>query len=83
MRTTIDVPDELLRAVKKKAADHDEKLKDVFVRALEREVGITQRPMRRRLTLPLVHSDSPGSVTLSNADIAETLAEDDTRRAIR
>lgn len=43
MRTTIDLPDDLLRAAKVRAAERDESLKKLFERALRTELG---RPAR-------------------------------------
>lgn len=80
MRTTIDVPDELLRAAKKKAADQGEKLKDVFIRGLEHEVGIEPAPKSYRVKLPLIDSGEPATVNLTNDDIAEIFAAEDVER---
>jgi hypothetical protein len=39
MRTTIDIPDNLLKKAKKKAVDEGTSLKNIFIRSLERELG--------------------------------------------
>lgn len=80
MRTTIDIPDDLFRAAKKKAADNGEKLKDVYIRALEREVGVVPARKGHRVKFPLIHSDAPGTVRLTNEDIADILHEDEVDR---
>lgn len=49
MRTTIDLPDPLLREAKAMAALRDQSLKDVMIRALQRELrGGRGSPARRR-----------------------------------
>ncbi len=58
MKTTLDLPDELMRAVKIRAAKESRKLKDMMADLLTR--GLSQDPGTRRLShqrvrLPLVH----------------------------
>lgn len=80
MRTTVDLPDELMRAAKARAATRGESLKELFERAVATEVG---RPRtRRRVSLPLIKSDGP-KVTQEEIDEVGALAqeEDDIRRA--
>ena len=80
MRTTVDLPDELMRAAKARAATRGESLKELFERAVAAEVG---RPRSgRRVTFPLIKSDGP-KVTQEEIDAADALAqeEDDLRRA--
>jgi hypothetical protein len=56
MRTTIDLPDPLLREAKAVAALRDVSLKDVMIRALQRELrdgrGTPARRRRRRAGFP-------------------------------
>lgn len=59
MKTTLDLPDELMRAIKIRAAQQDRKIKDVVAELLKRglsqaESGPTISPTRR-VELPLVH----------------------------
>ncbi len=74
MRTSIDLPDTLLREAKVRAAQHDETLKQLVTRALERELS---RPAQRRsrVALPLVDRTITGVST--NADIERILDADD------
>jgi len=57
MKTTLDLPPELVRAIKIRAAEDERKLKDTVAtllrRGLERE-GEPGPPARRRVKLPLV-----------------------------
>jgi hypothetical protein len=82
MRTTVDLPDQLLRAAKARAAEHGERLKDVFERALTRELAQSTpgRQRGRRVELPLVGTDADPRVEVTNADIEAALAAEDAER---
>ena len=59
MKTTVDLPDELMRAVKVRAAQQGRKLKTVMADLIER--GLAAEPAaaaepRTRVALPLVHN---------------------------
>ena len=61
MRTTIDLPDALFRKTKATAALRGSTMKELIVRALEREVGNIDRSRKaapRRVKLPLMHMKS-------------------------
>ena len=67
MRTTIDIPDELLRAVKARAALEGRPLKALFLEGLEL---VARRPPAKRhklrkVTLP-IDSCSPSEQILTN-----------------
>ena len=74
MRTTIDLPDALLRKTKAVAALRGSSLKDLIIHAVEREVsqpaGGTKR---RRVKLPLVQSPSGRKLDLTNFDFDDLL----------
>lgn len=63
MKTTLDLPDELMRAIKVRAAQQDRKIKDVVSELLRR--GLSQAESEtttsspRRVTLPLVQCQHP------------------------
>ena len=71
MRTTVDLPDELLRRAKSKSALLGVPLKTYISSALERELEspATRRVKPRRAKLPLIRSKKPGILRLTNADI--------------
>jgi hypothetical protein len=48
MKTTIDLPDDLLIAAKKKAAESRSTLREIFERGLRRELSEIAGPRRRR-----------------------------------
>lgn len=80
MRTTIDLPDDLARALKVRAAERGETLKEVLTRAVARELATSQRP-GTRVQLPLVGHGGPPTHLVTSDDIAAALAEDDQRYA--
>lgn len=63
MKSTLDLPDELMRAIKVRAAQQDRKIKDVVAELLRR--GLSQAEGEptispaRRVTLPLVQCEHP------------------------
>lgn len=80
MRTTVDVPSELLRRAKALAAARGESLKALFTRAVAAEVGAAVEGLRqapRRVALPLFGDPSRPKVNLTNADVARALARAD------
>jgi hypothetical protein len=58
MKTTLDLPDELMRAVKIRAVEQNRKLKDTVADLLRRGLADSSKPEdapeRRRVTLPLI-----------------------------
>ena len=82
MRTTIDMPDALMRAAKARAADRGESLKDLVNRALAHELGLPSVPKRKtgRVMLPLIARDTAPAVLVTNDDIASALESEDIER---
>ena len=84
MKTTLELPDDLMRAVKIRAAEENRKLKDIMADLLRR--GLAQKPgapavSRRRLKLPLVecaHEAGPGE-EMTPERVAEVLLEEEAR----
>jgi predicted PolB exonuclease-like 3'-5' exonuclease len=77
MRTTIDLPDNLLRRTKALAAMRGSSLKEVIVRAVEREVnaeGPGVSASSPRVDLPVVHLRSRRKLDLSKFDFDDLLA---------
>jgi len=79
MRTTIDLPDELARAAKIRAAERGETLKEMLTRAIAREVAMGARSDRSRVALPLLAVGAVPAVDVTNADITAALVTDDER----
>ncbi|MBW8875702.1 MAG: hypothetical protein JF614_12125 [Acidobacteria bacterium] len=84
MRTTIDLPDELLRQVKAKAALDGMKLKDLITRFVEQGLGQdalrSAAPLRRRRSELPVAREATGRTLpiLTNADVYRILEEEET-----
>lgn len=79
MRTTIDIPDHLLRHAKAAASLDGKTLKTFVTEALEAKVATAGRmaPPGRRANLPLVPSKAPGSVKLDGDTVARLLETED------
>ncbi|NDL56423.1 hypothetical protein [Phytoactinopolyspora mesophila] len=81
MRTTVDLPDELIRAAKARAAERGETLKELFTRLLAREVkSPASTPQKGRVSLPLIGDAEGTSVVTTNADLEAALTADDAER---
>jgi hypothetical protein len=82
MKTTLDLPDDLVRAVKMRAVQEDRKLKDMMAELLRS--ALTQKhgastTVRRRLKLPLVecaHEAPPGE-EMTPERVAEVLLQEE------
>jgi hypothetical protein len=74
MRTTIDLPNDLFRQVKSKAALRGETLKEFVQAAIEKEISIDAPASSFRVKLPLIKSKKPKSLSLTNAVIENLLA---------
>jgi hypothetical protein len=73
MRTTIDIPDETYRELKIKAAREGTAVRQIVLRALERDLEAGQTRPVRKLELPLIRSTRPGTLHLTNEDIDDIL----------
>lgn len=81
MKTTLDLPDDLVRAVKIRAVEEHKKLKDFVAdllrRGLAQERGTTK--IRKRVKLPLIqcaHPAPPGE-EMTPERVAEVLLEEE------
>jgi hypothetical protein len=74
MRTTVELPDTLLREVKAVAARRGESLKAFLRRAVEGELRRASDRAPRRISFPLLDSQQPGSINPSNDEIDQMLA---------
>lgn len=81
MRTTIDLPDELGRAAKVRAAERGETLKEMLTRAIAREIAMDATSTNSRVKLPLLGDVALEPVVVTSEDIAAALAADDLRHA--
>jgi hypothetical protein len=74
MRTTIDLPDPLFRELKAVAARRGTSLKNVIQAAVEEEIRKTERKAGRRLNFPVLPSEEPGRLDLTNAELDDLSA---------
>ena len=87
MKTTLDIPDDLMREVKFRAIETDRKLKDMIAELLR--LGLDQPPaeppqIRNRVKLPIFaggHPAKPGE-ELTPERIHEILLEQEVDRAL-
>ncbi len=80
MRTTVELPDDLLREAKARAARAGESLKTLFRRAVAAELGRIsgeQGARRDPAGLPVFGNPKGPRVRLSNKDLERFLAEED------
>ena len=78
MRTTVELPSDLLRAAKSQAAERGEALKTLFTRAVTRELGRSANAVRELPAVwPLIRSRRKGRTRLTSDDLARIDAEAD------
>ena len=82
MRTTLDLPDDLLKRAKIEAVQRGTSLRDIVASALEREFSRPSDPTKKqkRTKFPIFASAAPGSLRLSGAGIAKMENDEDARR---
>ena len=75
MRTTIDIPDELYRELKVKAAREGQSIREIALRGVRRELEQAEAQSRRkRFEIPVISSSRPGALHLTNEQIDDILA---------
>ena len=79
MRTTVDIPDHLLRRAKAAAALEGKSLKTFLTEAVihELERSAEKKIARKKVSLPLVPSNRPGTLQLNSDEIAHILDQED------
>jgi plasmid stability protein len=73
MRTTVDIPDETYRRLKVKAAREGQTVRQLLLRSIHREIGEVPENPVKRLTEPILTSDSPGSIRIDNEQIYDII----------
>jgi hypothetical protein len=75
VRTTIDIPDEIYRDLKIKAAREGKPVRQIVLRGIQRELdpGTALLP-RKKFKIPVIPSAHPGTLHLTNEDIDDILA---------
>lgn len=81
MRTTVDLPADLFRKAKARAAARGESLKTLLTRAVATEIGQDRHSAApRRMTLPFFGDPKGRPVDLRASDLARALADEDAVR---
>jgi len=82
MRTTLDLPEDLLRQAKIAAVEQGRTLRELVGGALAHELGLKdgERSGRKRAKFPIFTSASPGAMKLTNADLSQLETREDVRR---
>ena len=73
MRTTVDIPDPLYRQLKSAAALRGCSVKELIVRGIEHQLNGGRETSKKRITLPLIESERPGHLKLTNRKINAVL----------
>ena len=86
MKTTLDLPDELMKEVKIRAVNEKRKLKDAIADLLRRGLSdrpARERPVRHRVTLPLVHCarEARAGEEMTPERVATVLLEEESEKA--
>lgn len=79
MRTTLDLPDDVLRRAKIEAVERGSTLRQLVIDALRREMAVSERP-RKRLTRPPVKLSPDAPLRRLNPDAVKRL---DTEAVLR
>jgi len=82
MRTTLDIPDALLKRAKIAAVERGVTLRDLVGTALAREVdrSASEPPVERRVQFPIFGSSRPGALRMTPERFARFEAEEEARR---
>jgi hypothetical protein len=74
MRTTIEIPDEIYKSVKRLAVEENTTVKKIVLSALESALQTRPpQPVPKRLILPIVHSKHPGTLDIDNEKIYDLI----------
>jgi hypothetical protein len=73
MRTTIDIPDAVYRRLKSRAASEGTSVRKLILRGVEVIIETKPRGRGYRVTLPLIPSDEPGTLNITNEQIYDLL----------
>jgi len=76
MRTTVDIPDDLFRALKVRAAERGVTVQAIVCEAVEKELKGPPKP-GYRATFPLIREKGRHKINLTNAQIEDIFARED------
>ena len=71
MRTTVNIPDAVYRQLKARAAEQGCSVTELILRGVENRMDTGKN--RNRISLPIVRSERPGTLHLTNEQIYEII----------
>ena len=74
MRTTIDIPDQLYRRLKARAAREGRPAKALILQGVDAVLAAEVRPKTTRVRPPLVGGKHPGTLVIDNARIYDLIS---------
>lgn len=76
MRATVQLPDSVYRRTEEAARVRGLSVDELISDVLERELGAETSPSQpaKYVTLPIIHSENPGTLDLSDFDFDDLLA---------
>ena len=74
MRTTIDIPDAMYRRLKARAAGEGRSAKALILSGVEQVLQSKSPASGRRVKLPIVKSERPGTIRIDNARIYDVIS---------
>jgi hypothetical protein len=73
MRTTLDIPDQVYRRLKIKAAVEGQTVREIALRGILREIDSSPTKPIKRLAEPILKSYAPGSISIDNEQIYDLI----------
>jgi hypothetical protein len=75
MRTTVELPEEIYRRTERAAQERGVTVDALITDALEREFGVEpgRVPVRKRVKFPILESNQPGTLDLSDFNFDDLL----------
>lgn len=80
MRTTLDLPDDILRRAKIEAVERGSTLRQLIIEALQREMASTERP-RKRLARPPIKLAADAPLRRLSPEAVKRLHAEDLQRS--
>jgi hypothetical protein len=74
MRTTIDIPDDLYKKLKSKAALEGTSVRNLMTQAAQSLLESEKLPPIRKFRVPVIHSSRPGTLNMTNEEIDELIS---------
>ena len=74
MRTTIDIPEDVYKELRHIAAERGESIRKLVLEGIQLVRQQNHRPPRKKFVVPVIHSDRPGTLNLTNEEIDELIS---------